>query len=52
MRARLGGELANPRSPWFAMHMTLQRGLGFEREYAAWCRAAAEQVERSAQAEE
>ncbi len=48
MRARLGRELANPRSPWFATYLTLQRGLSFEREYAAWCRSAGEQVERGA----
>ena len=45
-----GGELANPRSPWFATYLTLQRGLSFEREYAAWCRSAAEQVEGGAEA--
>lgn len=50
MRERLGRELENARSPWFATYLTLQRGLSFEREYAAWCWSAADQVERSAQA--
>jgi hypothetical protein len=50
LQEQSGSELANPRSPWFATYLTLQRGLSFEREYAAWCRSAAEQVERGVQA--
>jgi DNA-binding PadR family transcriptional regulator len=50
LQEQSGDELANPRSPWFATYLTLQRGLSFEREYAAWCRSAAEQVERGVQA--
>jgi DNA-binding PadR family transcriptional regulator len=46
---------ANPRwpgldSPDFASYVTLQRGIGYEREYAAWCRWVAEQLERGPQA--
>jgi DNA-binding PadR family transcriptional regulator len=48
LRERVGDELTNPRSPWFATYLTLQRGIGYEREYAAWCRTAAARVVRGA----
>ena len=48
IRERFGGELDDPGSSWFATYLTLQRGLSYEREYAAWCRSAAEQIERGA----
>jgi DNA-binding PadR family transcriptional regulator len=32
--------------PLFASHITLQRGIGLEREQAAWCRWVADEVER------
>ena len=48
LRTHHAAELADPRSPWFATYLTLQRGIGYEREYAAWCRAAAAQIERAA----
>lgn len=37
-------------SPWFGSYLALQRGIGYEREYAAWCRWVAEQVEGGAMA--
>jgi DNA-binding PadR family transcriptional regulator len=48
LRAQDRGELADPGAPTFATHLTLQRGIGYEREYAAWCRAAAARIERGA----
>jgi DNA-binding PadR family transcriptional regulator len=48
VRAQDGGELADPGSPAFATYLTLQRGLGYEREYADWCRTAAAQIARGA----
>jgi DNA-binding PadR family transcriptional regulator len=35
-------------TPEFAAYATLQRGLGYEREYAAWCRWVADQLEAAA----
>jgi DNA-binding PadR family transcriptional regulator len=37
--------LTNWRSPTFASYATLRRGISFEREYVAWCRWLADQVE-------
>lgn len=34
-------------SPWFSSYATLQRGLGYEREYAAWCRWVIDILEKS-----
>lgn len=34
-------------SPMFATYATLLRGIGYEREYAAWCRWVAEQLEQA-----
>jgi DNA-binding PadR family transcriptional regulator len=31
-------EVRDPGSPWFATYATLQRGIGYEKEYAEWCR--------------
>ena len=42
-------------APWFAAYATLRRGIGYEREYAEWCRWMADSVERrgpSGEAEE
>jgi DNA-binding PadR family transcriptional regulator len=49
LRERFGAELDDPRSPRFATYLTLRRGMSYEREYAAWCRAAAEQLGREAE---
>lgn len=46
MRDHEADELLDPRSPSFATYVALQRGLGFERGYAAWCRWAAGRVEQ------
>lgn len=37
--------LQDPRTPEFASYATLRRGLGYEREYAEWCRWVAERLE-------
>ena len=39
-------EVRSPDSPWFAAYATLRRGIGYEKEYAAWCRWVADSVER------
>jgi DNA-binding PadR family transcriptional regulator len=31
-------ELRSPDSPWFAVYAALRRGIGYEKEYAEWCR--------------
>lgn len=36
-------------TPQFGDYATLQRGIGYEREYAAWCRWMVEQLERHRQ---
>jgi DNA-binding PadR family transcriptional regulator len=41
-------ELDDPESPFFGRLLTLQRGIGYEREYAAWCKAVVERLEASA----
>jgi DNA-binding PadR family transcriptional regulator len=40
-----GVAAADTATPDFATYATLQRGLGFEREYAAWCGWMADQLE-------
>jgi DNA-binding PadR family transcriptional regulator len=39
-------ELTRLDSPMFANYATLQRGIGYEREYANWCRWVADQIQR------
>jgi DNA-binding PadR family transcriptional regulator len=39
-------DVRDPGSPWFASYATLRRGMGYEREYAEWCRWIADTVER------
>ncbi len=46
MQADFQAEIANPSAPPFATYLSLQRGLSYEREYAAWCRWAAEYVQQ------
>ncbi len=46
MEGEHGPELRSPDSPWFAAYATLRRGIGYEREYAEWCRWMADSVER------
>ncbi len=43
-----GGLMPPVDSPGFAAYATLKRGLGYEHEYAAWCRWVAEQLESGA----
>jgi len=40
--------LDDPTSPAFGHVLTLQRGIGYEREYAAWCKSVADTLERIA----
>ena len=39
-------EVRDPDSPWFASYATLRRGIGYEKEYAEWCRWMAGSVRR------
>jgi len=39
-------EVRDPDSPWFATYATLRRGIGYEREYAGWCRWMADSIGR------
>ena len=39
-------EVRDPDSPWFASYATLRRGIGYEKEYAEWCRWIADSVEK------
>ena len=39
-------EVRSPDSAWFAAYATLRRGIGYEKEYAEWCRWMADSVER------
>ena len=48
MQADFRDAIVDPAAPPFATYLTLQRGLSYEREYAAWCRRAAEYVRRHA----
>ncbi len=52
MEGEHGPELRSPDSPWFAAYATLRRGIGYEREYAEWCRWMVESVERGEPPEE
>lgn len=38
-------DMHRPRSPHFASYAAIRRGIGQEREYAAWCRWVAERLE-------
>jgi DNA-binding PadR family transcriptional regulator len=40
------GEVRDPASSWFASYATLRRGIGYEKEYAEWCRWMADSVRR------
>jgi DNA-binding PadR family transcriptional regulator len=48
MRDSTGGVMPPADSPHFAAYATLQRGVGYEREYATWCRWVADQLEQVA----
>jgi DNA-binding PadR family transcriptional regulator len=52
IEARLGqdtaGVLPPADTPEFATYAALQRGIGYEQEYAAWCRWVADQLEAAA----
>jgi DNA-binding PadR family transcriptional regulator len=37
LEKRVGPAMWQPDSPWFGIHAALRRGIGFEREYQAWC---------------
>jgi PadR family transcriptional regulator AphA len=41
-------EVRSPDSAWFAAYATLRRGIGYEKEYAEWCRWMADSLGRSA----
>ena len=45
MESEHGQQLRNPDSPWFAGYAALRRGIGYEREYAEWCRWVADSLE-------
>ncbi len=45
MKREWAEDLGRPGSPRFASYATLRRGLGYEREYAAWCRWLADALE-------
>ena len=44
MQADLQAEIHDSATPPFATYLTPQRGLSYEREYAAWYRWAAEYI--------
>ena len=46
MEDEWGGDLASPDDPRFASYATLRRGIGYEKEYAEWCRWVADSIER------
>jgi len=46
MEGEHGGEVGDPGSPWFASYATLRRGIGYEKEYAEWCRWMADSLGR------
>lgn len=48
MEREVGSELERVDSQWFATYATLMRGIGFEREYAAWCGWLADKLEQLA----
>lgn len=45
MKEEWAEALRDPRTPEFASYATLRRGLGYEREYAEWCRWVAERLD-------
>jgi DNA-binding PadR family transcriptional regulator len=45
MESEHGQELRSPDSPWFASYASLRRGIGYEKEYAEWCRWVADSLE-------
>jgi hypothetical protein len=45
-------EITRVDSPEFATYATLRRGIGYEREYAEWCRWMADSIERREPSEE
>ena len=47
MEAEHESEVRSPHSPWFASYATLRRGIGYEKEYAEWCRWMADSVEKA-----
>jgi hypothetical protein len=52
MESRHGQELRSLDSPSFASYATLRRGIGYEKEYAGWCRWVADSIERREPSEE
>jgi DNA-binding PadR family transcriptional regulator len=48
MEHEWGVDVGRPDSPRFASYAALQRGIGYERESAAWCAWMIEQLERDA----
>ena len=45
LEGHYGAQLRQPGTPPFSTYLALQRGIGYEREYAAWCGWVAEQLE-------
>ncbi len=45
MESEHGEEVECPDSPWFAGYASLRRGIGYEKEYAQWCRWVADSIE-------
>ena len=45
LEGRYGAQLRQPGTPPFSTYLALRRGIGYEREYAAWCGWVAEQLE-------
>jgi DNA-binding PadR family transcriptional regulator len=37
LEQKFGQEIWQPSSKWFSVHAVIQRGIGYEREYAQWC---------------
>ncbi|MDQ3498899.1 MAG: PadR family transcriptional regulator, partial [Actinomycetota bacterium] len=52
MESRHSQELRSLDSPWFASYASLRRGIGYEKEYAGWCRWVADSIERREPSEE
>jgi len=48
LETEAGDLMWQPSSHWFGVHAVLRRGIGFEREYEAWCRWMVEALSRSA----
>jgi DNA-binding PadR family transcriptional regulator len=44
---RKTGKQAGLKSPWFGVQAVLMRGIGYEREYMAWCEWMIERLEKS-----